>query len=186
MQDWLTAEGHLVHSVSSRAQLQSCDEIDLLLLHVGDKQRREGGDSNLEGIAAEFSKRSWVLAYSGDPDSIERFKSIDAAGLAVFPETVEADKFDDQFKRMLFKVLQELSSRKRLPSTRFREIVSNFNAILESKLEALLLVLSGTEPSSQLLERTEADIPDGTINLSDPKGSSAALRDIFFEGWCSK
>ena len=89
-------------------------------------------------------------------------------------------------KGVIFKVLKELPSRKRLPSTRFLEIVSNFDPILEWKLEALILVLSGTEPSSQCLEGTEADIPDGTINLSDPKGSSAMLRNMFFEGWCNK
>jgi hypothetical protein len=186
MQDWLTGEGHLVHSAPSRAHLQSCDEVELLLLHVGDSQRTEGGDRNLEEIAAEFSKRSWVLGYSGDPASIDRLKSLNAAEFAVFPEPVDANKFDNHLKGVIFKVLKELPSRKRLPSTRFLEIVSNFDPILEWKLEALILVLSGTEPSSQCLEGTEADIPDGTINLSDPKGSSAMLRNMFFEGWCNK
>jgi CheY-like chemotaxis protein len=186
VEDWLTGEGYSVNSASSRAHLQSCDDIDLLLLHVGDSQRREGGDLNLEEIAAEFSKRSWVLAYSGDPDSIDRFKSLNGAEFAVFPEPVDANKFDNHLKGVIFKVLKELPSRKQLPSTRFQEIVSYFDPILEWKLEALILVLSGTEPSSKCLEGTEADIPGGTINLSDPKGSSVMLRNIFFEGWCNK
>jgi hypothetical protein len=145
-------------------------------LHVGESQGDEGDD--LQAIVTEFSADSWVVGYSGTHRAIKEFQQIQAAGFAVFPEPV-AD-FDDDFKRVVARVLRDLPSRRLLPPNSLKEAVTGFDPVLERRLEVLVSVLKCQTPTVKDLEATGVIVPAEMIDLANPSGSSELLRKKFF------
>lgn len=178
MHGWLSDQSVTVKSASTRRTFGPKQAIDLLLLHVGESQNDEGDD--LQAIVNEFSGESWIVAYSGTVRAIKEFDKINAEGFVVFPHPVSADSFDEDFKRVVAKVLRDLPSRRLLPATSLKETVTGFDATLERKLEVLVSVLKRQLPSVEKLQSTNVVVPTEMIDLTNPRGSSEKLRKYFF------
>jgi hypothetical protein len=178
MRTWLAQQSHEVFDVAKQSAFRNQPDVGLLLLHIGESQVDEG--DNLADIVAEFCTRSWIVCYSGDPESIREFALGLVEGVAVFPKPVSADVFDDDFKKVLAKVLCKLPSRESIPQNWLRETVNGFNPELERRLEVLISVLSCKQPSSESLKATGVAIPAGELDLSNLRRSAGSLRKVFF------